>query len=342
MDATITQITQLPHEPAPQRASQPQIANAVPVPDVETLGARDPMIVFAYACLRRELAALLAQQPAPGTVPQPEAIHQMRIATRRLRVALRTFGNMLPADDARAFAGEFRWFAQTLGEVRDLDVYAEHFRDYAKLVPPEQQPELGGYELHLRRQRAQARAELERLFVGERVGTLLTGFRHFLEGAPTTGALRRWRSFRVGDGAAEYLRASKKRVLRAGRKIAPDSPAEKLHRLRIRAKRLRYELEFFAKVFPELEKAAKAAKQLQELLGEHQDACTASDRLREYARATGTPRKRAHPAPATPGALDRLLATQEQKAADARQRFASEWERFERTVRRLKLTKLAA
>jgi CHAD domain-containing protein len=308
---------------------------------MEAMGARDPMIVFAYACLRHEFGALLAQQPTNGAVPDAEAIHRMRIATRRLRVGLRTFANMLPPDRTQEFGTEFRWFAQTLGEVRDLDVYAENFREYAKLVPPEQQPELGGYELHLRRARTEARNELENLFGDPRVAQLLDGFRAFLEGAPSAPALRRWRSFRVGDGASKYVRKSTKRVLRGGRKIEADTEPEKLHRLRIRAKRLRYELEFFAEAFPALAKAVKATKHLQEVLGEHQDACTASARLRDYAREHEP--KRLHPRAATraPTALERLLATQEHRAADARARFASEWQRFERAIGRVKLEKLA-
>jgi CHAD domain-containing protein len=309
---------------------------------MEAMGPRDPMIVFAYACLRHEYGALLAQQPTGGAAPDSEAIHRMRIATRRLRVALRTFANMLPEDRAREFAKAFRWFAQALGEVRDLDVYAENFRDYAKLVPPEQQPELGGYELHLRRARTAARNDLDKLFADPRVAELLDGFRGFLEGAPPAPALRRWRSFRVGDGAAKYLRKSMKRVLRGGRKITAESEDEKLHRLRIRAKRLRYELEFFAEVFPELAKAVKATKQLQEVLGEHQDACTASARLCDYAREHEPKRVRPQAAAREPSALERLRSTQEHKAADARQRFASEWQRFERAIDRVKLKKLAA
>jgi CHAD domain-containing protein len=133
-----------------------------------------------------------------------------------------------------------------------------------------------------------------------------------------------------------------KRVLRGGRKITAESEDEKLHRLRIRAKRLRYELEFFAEVFPELAKAVKATKQLQEVLGEHQDACTASARLCDYAREHEPKRVRPQAAAREPSALERLRSTQEHKAADARQRFASEWQRFERAIDRVKLKKLAA
>lgn len=327
-----------PHEPVSQPPGSPAADNRIAILPMEAMRADDPMVVFAYACLRHELGALLAQQPAAGAVLEPDAIHRMRIATRRLRVALRTFARLLPRKRARKLAKEFRWLGRRLGEVRDLDVYAENFREYVKLVPPEQQPELGGYELHLRRARADARSELDKFFSDPRVTALIDSLRELLDAAPPPKALRRFESFRVADGAAKYLRKSRRRLLRAGRKVDADTPPEKLHRLRIRAKRLRYELEFFAEVFPELEHAVKAAKQLQDLLGEYQDACTASERLRDYARR----HESRHAQPSAPTALEQLLATQERKAADARARFAAEWRRFERAIGKVKLKKLAA
>ena len=289
------------------------------------------MIAFAYACLRREFAALSARRPRTGASPEPEDIHQMRIATRRLRVAMRLFRHMLPAKAAR-LAKEFRWFGRTLGEVRDLDVYAENFRGYVQAIPPEELHDLGGYELHLARARAAARDNLGALFADERYSQLLAALAAFLDGAPTPAALRRWRSFRIGDGIAKYLEKSVQRVVKTGRKIGRDTPAKSLHRLRIRAKRLRYELEFFSEVYPALAKAAKTTKALQDTLGAHQDACTASERLADYARPLRGPDARRVPA-----GLSRLLESQEQKARDARQAFAGEWRRFARTVGRAKL-----
>lgn len=309
---------------------------------IEAMRARDPMIFFAYACLRHELDALLALKPAPDAVLEPDTIHRMRIATRRLRVALRSFASMLPPKRARKLAKGFRWLGRRLGEARDLDVHAETVREYSSLVPPQQQPELGRYVQHLRHARTEARDELDELFLHPRVTALLTSLRELLEAGPPAAARRRWRSFRIADGAAKYLRKSRRRVLRAGRKIDADTPPEKLHRLRIRAKRLRYELEFFAEVFPKLEPAIKATKQLQDVLGEHQDACTAAERLRDYARGHADEPLTVASSAADPTALERLLTTQEGRAADARARFAAEWRRFERVIGKLKLRKLAA
>ncbi len=293
------------------------------------------MIAFAYACLRREFESLLAHRPNRDEPPAPEAIHQMRIATRRLRIALRMFRRMLPTEEGKRFRKDFRWFAQALGEVRDLDVYAENFRTYLHEIPQDQLQDLGGYELHLRRARSEARSELCGLFSDERYARLITLFGAFLDGAPTPGALRRWRSFRVSDGFKKYLRKSAKRVQKLGRKIGYDAEAKKLHRLRIRAKRLRYELEFFTAVLPSLAKVAKATKALQDMLGTHQDACTASARLEDYAKALRA--RTGGDQASVPPALGTLLENQRRKAEEARNAFAGEWRRFEKTIARTKL-----
>jgi CHAD domain-containing protein len=287
--------------------------------------------VFAYDCLRREFEALIERQPASNSTPSPDDVHQMRIATRRLRVALRLFRRMLP-NEAKRFRKDFTRFAHALGEVRDLDVYCDNFRAYAKAVPAENVGELGGYELHLRRERTEARNALTTLFADERHAALLRSFAAFLDGAPSPAAVRRWRSFKVADGVEKYLRKSLKRLLKLGHKVGAEARAKDLHRLRIRTKRLRYELEFFVPVYASLGKAAKATKMLQDLLGVHQDACTATERLETYARGL---RKRG--GNAMPSALGTLVDSQQQQAREVRQKFGTEWRTFEHAVARGKL-----
>ena len=160
-----------PHAPAP---NAPQAETETPTTSSETLsqpvepiaeeapkekkGVRpsDPMIVFAYDCLRREFKELASHRPVEGKPPSIDDVHRMRIAMRRLRVALRLFRRMLPRD-AKEFRKGLRAFARALSDTRDLDVHADVFRTYAQTVPAESLAELGGYELHLRRERAEAR-----------------------------------------------------------------------------------------------------------------------------------------------------------------------------------------
>ena len=296
------------------------------------------MIVLGYRCLQREFQALITRQPTQGSKPSTDDVHQMRIATRRLRVALRLFGHMLPRPQAKELKRELRWFARTLGTVRDLDVHAHSFRSYLRGATPEHVQLLGDYEMQLRRDRTAARTALAAQFATPRYTEFMATFAAVLDGAPSAAALRRWKSFRISDGAAEYLRTSKKRVFKLGREIGPDAQAKDLHRLRIRAKRLRYELEFFLEVYPELDAAAKATKGLQDLLGACQDSRLAGERLAAYTRALRRWRQEV-PARVPRPVLGQWEAHQTQVGQEARLAFPAEWARF---VHELKNTALNA
>jgi CHAD domain-containing protein len=159
----------------------------------------------------------------------------------------------------------------------------------------------------------------------------MQSFESFLENGPSDARLRRYASFTVRDGIPHYLKIGTERVLKRGAKITENSPPEKLHRLRIHCKRLRYELEFFRELRPEaLAKPAKAAKRVQDFLGEYQDACTASERLAAYAQSLQ--REGGGVSELVP--LGRLMQSQDARAAALRERFPKEWSRFRRAVSR--------
>jgi triphosphatase len=289
------------------------------------------MIVLAYRCLQRDYRALLERRPQRGVAPTSNDVHQIRIATRRLRVALRLFAAMLPPRSAHRLARELRWLARGLSNVRDLDVHNKALRTHVRAAGADGHDGLGGYELALQRERAAARDKLHELFTSERYEQLIASLGKLLDGAPSAGALRRWRRFTVRDGAAQYLRRSRQRVLKLGRKVDEKTGAEELHRLRIRAKRLRYALEFFAEAYPTLLPAASATKALQDVLGEHQDARTARRRVLAYARTL-----RAHSEPTAAEAAIAGLATwrqaQTRRAAQARHDFQVRWQEFLETL----------
>ena len=299
-----------------EKRSQLRVAPAA----APAITPRDPMIVLGYRCLNREFRSLRKKRPAANTTPSSEDVHQMRIATRRARVALRLFGYMLPKRAAYGLERELRWLARALGQVRDLDVHEEALHSYLGTTT-ENRP-VGGYELDIRRDRTAARSELRTLFAGERYANLMTSFAALLEKQPSPGALRRWRSFDVKHGARQ-LRKTRKRVVKLGCKLGPHAAAAQLHRLRIRAKRLRYEIEFFLEAYPELAAAAKAAKSLQDLLGVQQDASTARARIAKYLRTAGSRRTGA----ITP-ALDRWRRQQTEQSQAARRELPGEWKRF--------------
>jgi CHAD domain-containing protein len=295
----------------------------------------DPLVAFAYATLRRELEALTANRPDLDRVPTPAQIHQLRVAARRLRVGLRLFRRMLPSRDVTRFRADLRWFASALGDVRDLDVYAENFKAYSQALPPEQQSELGGYALYLRRERADARHKLTALFSEPRFSALFDDAETFLAAGPSAGALRRWRSLSVQDGIRDNVVKTAGRVRRAGNRVTSRSSATEIHEVRILAKRLRYELEFFTAVYPVLKETARAARAVQDLLGTHQDAYTANARLRRYAAILRT---QGAGASVLPQALVELRRNQLRLARGVRTSFTEQWQGFLDVIANLRHT----
>lgn len=283
----------------------------------------DPFIAFADALLRREAAGLAANKPQ-AEQPTPDEIHRLRVAARRLRVALRLSARLLPKKDTARLNAELRWFASSLGDVRDLDVYTENFKAYVQSLPSAQRGGLSGYELYLRRERAEARQRAASAVASARAAALFADIERFVAAGPSPGASRRCASLTVGDAMRQSVRGSVGRVRRIGNGLITRARPAELHDLRIKAKRLRYELEFFAEVHPPLKQAAKECKALQDLLGALQDAYTATARLRRYALLL---RKQGEDG-ALPPSLVELRKSQLSVARELRRSFRATWPSF--------------
>jgi CHAD domain-containing protein len=314
------------NEPRAQR----RVAPAHPPSDASSGAAipgftpSDAFIVFAHAVLTRETAALAASKPQVASSPTPEEIHQLRVAARRLRVALRLFGRMLPSRSAARFKTDLRWLASSLGDVRDLDVYTESIKAYVQAFPPEQRGGMGGYQMYLRRERAEARARAAAAAASPRAAALLADLERFVSAGPTAGALRRWGPLSVRDAVRQSVRRSVNRVRRLGGALTARAKPAELHELRIKTKRLRYELEFFADVYPPLKQTAKECKALQDLLGIHQDVYAGTARLRRYAALL----RKQGDAAVLPPALVELRKRQLAVARDVRRTFRTKWPAF--------------
>src|SRR5690606_27487761 len=178
-----------------------------------------------------------------------------------------------------------------------------------------------------------ARANLEAVFAGERRCSLAKEL-EALAASPSAGALRRWRSFRIVDGAAKYLEAARRHIVKRGRRLEAGDPPERLHALRIVAKRFRYEVEVFTDLYPRLQKVARAGKELQDALGEFQDACTAIERLRGLLEHGGF-----EAAGGEPQALEQLFLGQRARADSVRRQIPYAWQSFERAACRTSIAR---
>lgn len=310
---------------APENTETPShaAAHGAAVPAyAEGLTARDPLFLLAHRIFRCELEALRANLRPERKLPLPQEVHQARIALRRLRVALSVFRDFTP-QQVEHFRAGFRWLGQALGEMRDLDVYEETLAGpagEATSLPAKLKQSIA-------RSRREASARLTTLLGSKRFAELLESFAEFAGSELPPGVERRWRSLRICDAIEGDLRKSLKRVRKLGRKVDAETPPEVLHDLRIRAKRLRYESEFYAAFAPDLTKLARAAKQLQDLLGAQRDSLVAAARLTALARE----RKRDA---ATATAVAPLIRVQNERAAELRREFPAAWRRFEKSAKK--------
>jgi CHAD domain-containing protein len=216
-----------------------------------------------------------------------EFLHDLRVSVRRTRSALKLAGDVLPAGLAGRFRAEFKWLGDLTTPTRDLDVYLLNYQDMAAGLVSATAAELEPFHDHLGRRRAAEQRQLARGLRSARFARLAGDWRSALTdlAAPARG-----RS--AADLATERITRAHRRVLRDGRAITADSPAERLHDLRKRCKELRYLLEIFASLFDPLahQRVIKDLKGLQDCLGEFQDRQVQQHEIREFATQMMTER----------------------------------------------------
>jgi CHAD domain-containing protein len=237
---------------------------------------------LARSALSAQVAALLEHEPGVRVGEDIEAVHQMRVATRRLRAALSLFGDVAPGD-AQALRGELGWLADRLGAVRDLDVQLAALRQVAEelLATTEAlSPVRGLFEVR----RATARDELMECLDSARFAALLGSL-----AALVSVEVEEWPEgahVLAVEALPDRLRRRYQRFRKATRAIDSHSPAPELHRARIRAKQLRYSLEFSAPVYGKPARALiRRATALQDVLGAIQDAVVMHDHLQAMSLA---------------------------------------------------------
>ena len=258
-------------------------AGAVPPPRKAALSAVAPEMSVndAFKLLVEScLAQFVANQQGMLQAGDPEYLHQMRVALRRLRSVFSTFAVLVPRSLLAEPVARTRSLAAALGRARDWDVFA------AETLPPvaahyPDHPGIAAVSRAAVRKRNTARSAARRAVASARGQGLLLSLRGWLSAetwltaAEVTPALRAELMSPVSPFAQKVLARAHRRVLKRGRNFGRLGPAE-LHRLRVAAKKLRYAAEFFAPLYDEREardyRAALAG--LQDGLGAYNDAVT--------------------------------------------------------------------
>ena len=236
---------------------------------------------LAYRVLRKDALVMLANAPGTRLGEDIEALHQMRVATRRMRAAIDMFAEVLPVR-ARHLHAELGWLAALLGEVRDLDIQLGRFDDWTEEMSGDHREALDELADLLTAERSKARHALLEALDSKRYDRLVLGLSTMLAQGPSARSStgRTPAVTAIPALISERHRASRKAARRATRTGA----AGDYHRLRIRCKRLRYALEFASGLYDgELKGFVRQMARLQDTLGAMQDAEVASSRLASIA-----------------------------------------------------------
>jgi CHAD domain-containing protein len=269
-------------------------------------------IANAYRKLHDNEAGVLAGH-------DPEAIHQARVATRRLRSDLRTFEPFLDPRWAANLRAELHWLGGDLGEVRDVEVMRERLGDHARSRLEPAEADAVERVLHrLDADREGARATLLASMRTNRYAQL----RADLEKAAVAPMLHADADAEPAPALARAVEKRWKKLKHSVQKLGPNPSADALHAVRIRAKRARYAAEACVPVFGKPAKQfARAVTDVQDVLGEHHDATVSSAWLAKTALECS---------PGEAYALGRLAEVERVAADDARGEFGDVWERARR------------
>jgi triphosphatase len=218
------------------------------------MSARQGFVAIASACLQH----MTANEAGCSLGEDVEYLHQMRVAIRRLRTAIRLFADFLDSEKMIAIVEELRWLGEELGMTRDLDVFL------GETLPPmiaSWPNDIGLARVGTRifEQRAAAAAASRAAVQSPRYQQLLLNLALWLlalsEQGESTDEITK-----LADFARNALKRHRKQLIRRAENLLELS-ADERHRARISGKRLRYAAEFFSPLFP----ARKSKPYIQEL-----------------------------------------------------------------------------
>ncbi len=245
--------------------------------------AETPVRVLVRSTLVAQASVFAGNEMTARTGSDPEGVHRMRTASRRMWEVIALFRDALPGATL-ALRDELAWARRALGDVRDLDVQVANLQAEAATTS-DGGAALGPLIARLEGEREAARARMLAALDTPRFEALLAGLDAAI-GALESGGPNGRAERSVGDVAARVLRRRMAQVRRRGDRLNAQSPDADLHALRIRVKRLRYALEFLAPLYPKAAaRLLPCLVALQDGLGRRQDAVISARQIRALADA---------------------------------------------------------
>jgi CHAD domain-containing protein len=274
------------------------------------------------AYVNEQVQALQEQDPQVRD-RVPDAVHQMRVATRRLRSALATQRRLLEPEPAAALRAELRWLAGVLGEVRDTEVMQERLLELLATEPPELV--MGPVARRINEELSAAYSDHYRTLLEtmdqERYFRLLDSLDEFRKDPPLTA-----KADKKPKSASAAIGKDGKRLRKAVKAARSNRGTphgdESLHEARKAAKRLRYAAEAAAAVdAKQAGQLEQAAHSIQKVLGRHQDSVVAREVLCRLAGEAFLQGENAF-------SYGRLHALEQNLAAETETDFYDSWTTF--------------
>jgi inorganic triphosphatase YgiF len=247
---------------------KPKALKACPVDFASDADVQSAFRTIARGCLHQ----LVANQPVM-LGGDPEGLHQMRVALRRLRAAISLFSGVLAQPQTNNLKDELKWITGELGPARELEVFLKRV---VKPVSAHRSPkgEMAVISRELRQKRRAVNERARLAVESPRFRRLVLDIAAWIEAGDWASdpddLVQVLRERPIAELAADQLRRRWKAILKKGKHLDELDPPHR-HKLRIRAKKLRYAAEFFASAFPR-RKSTRRFENFVERLAKLQDA----------------------------------------------------------------------
>lgn len=298
------------------------------IPEIEVLSqamtpveGEDTMAEAGRKILLADFVTMLKKEAGSRTGEDIEDVHQMRVATRRMRSAFRLLGEYYKVKPVRPYIRQIKKLARLLGRVRDLDVMICDLEQTCGTLDLEGQAGFNSIIEKLNKKRAQAREKLVAYLDSENYLDFVNGFAKFVTQNGKSAVpieAEEVAPYQVRHVLPTLLHEHLS-VVRAYENVLENAEDATLHALRIEFKRLRYATAYFKDVLGSSGgDFIDEIKTIQDHLGRFNDISVAIDRLRDLIEKEEI----------TSESLNDYITRLEAEKIDLREKFAPVWTRF--------------
>ena len=259
-----------------------------------------------------------------------ERLHQFRVNLRKIRAILKLFSFALEEKFAISLQKRLSKIMKSSNEARDIDVYLQKLPTYKKALPKELSGSLDNLERYLLEKKLKARETLKGSLESKLYKKTIKELKEFTQKS-NIGFKKDFKRPTIVM-AKDILPRKYKTFIKKGEKLTQSSSSKKYHKLRIRAKELRYGLEFFALILEpkSYKKLEIKLKNIQNILGDYHDLSIEQEKLKEFLKLKSMQNKNSQKA------LKLLIKNMKREQKSSKEAFIKEFKNFKKSKKYLK------